>query len=95
MCSATVTRSTSDQPTFTWQHNGSDITPDTNRMVSTAVDSGDGSYSSTLTFSPLAVSDAGTYTCRVKKGEMTMTQTTTIIVDSKCYYLTCMLFSEY
>ena len=89
MCSATVTGSTSDQPTFTWLHNGGEITSDTTRMVSTTVDSGDGSYSSTLTFSPLAISHAGTYTCEVKVGGVTETQTNTVIVISKCYYLMC------
>ena len=90
VCSATVTETTSDpQLTFTWLHYGSDITPDTTytRMVSTAMDPGDCSYSSTLTFSPLAVSHAGTYTCRVTAGGVTETQTNsdeTVVVQSEC-----------
>ena len=36
---------------------------------------------STLTFSPLAASHAGIYTCRVTAGGVTETQTTTVIVN--------------
>ena len=66
MCSATVTGST-DQPNFTW------LDPNNNPVLSEMVTT-TGSMS-TLTFSPLAVSHAGTYTCRVTAGGVTETQT--------------------
>ena len=72
VCSATVTGST-DQPTFTWLDPINNPVP--SGMVTTT-----GSMS-TLTFSPLAVSHAGTYTCRVTAGGVTETQTTTVIVN--------------
>ena len=75
MCSANVTGST-DQTTFTWLHNSSNITSDICRM-----DTGDGSYSSNLTFSPLSVSHAGTYTCKVTAGGVTETQTIILTVN--------------
>ena len=79
VCSATVTGST-DQPTFTW------LDPMNNPVFSGMVTT-TGSMS-TLTFSPLAVSHVGTYTCRVTAGGVTETQTTTLIVidDSGSYY---------
>ena len=72
MCSATVTGST-DQPTFTWLDPMNNPVP--SGMVTTT-----GSMS-TLTFSPLAASHAGTYTCRVTAGGVTETQTTTVFVN--------------
>ena len=64
MCSASVTGST-DQPSITWLEGDVEISNSTTRTVSapTMRPSG-GSYSNTLTFSPLAASHAGTYTCR-------------------------------
>ena len=75
VCSATVTGSI-DQTTFTWLYNSSNITSDISR-----IDTGDGSYSSNLTFSPLAASHAGTYTCRVTARGETETQTNTTTVN--------------
>ena len=74
VCSATVIGST-DQPTFTW------LDP-TNNPVPSGMVTTTGSMS-TLTFSPLAASHAGTYTCRVTAGGETETQTYDIIVNSK------------
>ena len=73
VCSATVTGST-DQPTFTW------LDPINNTVPSGIVNT-TGSMS-TLTFSPLAVSHAGNYTCRVTAGGVTETQTTTVILNN-------------
>ena len=74
VCSATVTGST-DQPTFTWLDPMNNSVP--SGMVTTT------GNMSTLTFSPLAISHAGTYTCRVTAGGVTETQTYDIIVNSK------------
>ena len=74
VCSATVTGST-DQPTFTWLDPMDNLVP--SGMFTTT-----GSMS-TLTFNPLAVTHAGTYTCEVKAGGVTETQTYHIIVNSK------------
>ena len=71
-CSATVTGSP-DQPTFTW------LDPINNPVPSVMVTT-TGS-TSTLTFSPLTVSNAGTYTCRVTAGGVTETQTTTVVLN--------------
>ena len=78
MCSATVTGST-DQPTFSWMD-------PMNNPVPSGMVTRTGSMS-TLTFSPLAISRAGTYTCRVTAGGVTETQTYNIIVNSK--YIHC------
>ena len=64
-----------NQPTFTWLDPMNNPVP--SGMVTTT-----GSMS-TLTFSPLTASHAGTYTCRVTAGGVTETQTTTFVVDSK------------
>ena len=71
MCSATVTEST-DQPTFTWLDPMNNVVP--SGMVATT-----GSMS-TVTFSPLTVSHAGTYTCKVTTGGVTEIQTTTVVI---------------
>ena len=63
LCSATVTGST-DTPTITWLGDGVEITTDSSRTVSATTSDGSNGYSSTLTFSPLSASHAGTYTCR-------------------------------
>ena len=73
VCSATVTGST-DQPTFTWLDPMNNPVP--SGMVTTLMDS-----MSTLTFSSLTVSNAGTYTCRVTAGGVTETQTTTVVLN--------------
>ena len=76
VCSATVTGST-DQPTFTWLDPINNPVP--SGMVTTT-----GSMS-TLTFSPLAASHAGTYICRVTAGGVTETQTYNIIIVNSKY----------
>ena len=81
-CSATVTGST-DQPTFTWLDPMNNPVPSV--MVTTT-----GSMN-TLTLSPLAVSHAGTYTCRVTAGGVTETQTTTVVVKGMFVVCTCTL----
>ena len=83
-CSATVTGST-DQPTITWLNSGAQIMSDATRMVSaTTMNAGDGGYSSTLTFNPLAASHAGTYTCRAMVGEAVQSETMEVTVESEC-----------
>ena len=86
-CSA---NSPTNQPSVNWLHNGGGITgSDAIRLSSSIfVNPIDGSTSSTytLTFSPLAASHAGNYTCRVTAGEVTETRTTTVIVNSKLGY---------
>ena len=71
-CSATLAESINDQPTFTWLDPMNNPIPC--GMVTTT------GSTSTLTFSPLAVSHAGRYTCRVTAGGVTETQITTVIV---------------
>ena len=56
-CSVAVTGPTNDQPTITWLDPMNNTVP--SEMFTTT-----GSMS-TLTFNPLATSDAGTYTCQV------------------------------
>ena len=82
VCSATVTGST-DQPTFTW------LDPMNNQVPSVMVAT-TGSMS-TLTFSPLTVSHAGTYTCKVTTEGVTEIQTTTFIVKGMFVVCTCTL----
>ena len=72
VCSATVAEST-DQPTFTWLDPMNNSVP--SEMVTTT-----GSMS-TLTFSPLTASYAGIYACEATAGNVTETQTTTVIVN--------------
>ena len=66
-CTVTVTGST-DQPTITWMVNGTGSA---------------GSYSTTLTFNPLAASHAGTYTCRATLDSAMDSASTTITVQSE------------
>ena len=63
VCSVTVTGST-DTPTITWLDDGVEIATNSSRTVSSTTSDGSNGYSSTLTFSPLSASHAGTYTCR-------------------------------
>ena len=72
-CSATVTGST-DQPTITWLDPMNNPVP--SGMVTTT-----GSMS-TLTFSPLSASHAGTYTCRATVGSIVQTATMDVTVES-------------
>ena len=70
VCSVTVTGST-DQPTITWLDNGAQITSDASRTVSATTGDGSNGYYSTMTFNPLSVAHARTYTCRaIVGGEM-------------------------
>ena len=80
-CTVTVTGST-DQPTITWMVNGAVISSTTTRMVSGITGSA-GSYSTTLTFNPLAASHAGTYTCRATLDSAMDSASTTITVQSE------------
>ena len=73
-CTVTVTGS-DDQSTITWL-----MGPMNNMITSGVVTTGS---MSTLTFNPLAASDAGTYTCRVILGSVMDSESTTIIVQSK------------
>ena len=66
-CSATMLGST-DQPTITWLDSRSyemATTGDGARTASVTTMNPDGSYSCSLTFNPLAASDAGLFMCRV------------------------------
>ena len=78
-----VTGST-NQPTITWLHDGDEIASSATRMVSaTTVNSGDGSYSSTLTFTPLMASDAGMFMCRATLGDAIQTASIDVTVQGK------------
>lgn len=78
-CSITVTGST-DQPTITWLDDGAVIvSSDATRNVS-EISMNVGSYSSTLIFTPLAVSDEGQFICR---GETTKNLSVVITVRSE------------
>ena len=81
-CTVTVTGST-DQPTITWLDNGTEIISTTARMVSGVTGSA-GSYSSTLTFSPLRASDAGMFMCRASLGNVTNSQAYDVAVLGEC-----------
>ena len=73
-CFVTVTGS-ADQPTITWL-----IGPMDNVITSGVVTTGS---ISTLTFSPLAASHAGTYTCRATVDNATESASTTVTVQSE------------
>ena len=79
-CSVNTTDSSSNQSTIdiTWLNPMNDRVP--SGMVSTV------GNTSTLTFNPLAASDAGTYTCRVGAGSTIQNATTSITVESKSFY---------
>ena len=81
-CSAT---GPTDQPTITWLDDDIEINPvDATRRVSeTKINSG-GSYSRTLTFNPLAASDAGMFMCRATLGDTMQTASIAISVEGKC-----------
>ena len=72
VCTVTVTGST-DQPTITW------LDPTSNTITSGVVTTGSLSI---LTFNPLAVSHAGTYTCRTTLGDEVRTKEVTVTVQS-------------
>ena len=73
MCTVTVTGST-DQPTITW------LDPTSNTITSGVVTTGSLSI---LTFNPLAVSHAGTYTCRATRGDEVRTEKVAVTVQSE------------
>ena len=75
VCSVSVTGST-EQPTITW------LNP-MNRQITSEVET-TGSMN-TLTFNPLATSDAGTYTCRATLGSAMDSASRTITVRSKSH----------
>ena len=74
-CTVTVTGS-ADQPTITWLMGPMD------NMITSGVVRTSGSMS-TLTFNPLAASDAGTYTCRATLGSAMDSASRTITVQSE------------
>ena len=79
-----------DQPTITWlDHHDDDeiISSDATRMVLAATMNSDGSYSSTLTFTPLAASDAGMFMCRATLGDAVQTASVNVTVEGKCNVL--------
>ena len=83
-CSVTVTSTGPiDQPTITWLvNNGVEIgSSDAARTVS-VTNGSTGSYSNTLTFSPLAASHAGTYTCRATVGDVIKNDVFMLVVNS-------------
>ena len=73
-CTVTVTGS-NDQPTITWL-----MDPMDNMITSGVVTTGS---MSTLTFDPLAVSHAGTYTCRATLGSAMDSASRTVAVQCK------------
>ena len=84
-CSFTVTGSI-DTPTITWLDDGLVINSTDHaatRMVSMTTGS-TGSYSSTLTFSPLRASDAGMFVCRAILGDAMNSQSFSVAVQGKC-----------
>ena len=86
-CSFTVTGSI-DKPTITWLDDGlvinsTDHMHAATRMVSMTTGS-TGSYSSTLTFSPLRASDSGMFVCRAILGDAMNSQSFSVAVQGKC-----------
>ena len=77
VCSATVTGSTNQPTKFTW------LDPMNNPVPSGMITTYTASSISTLTFSPLTVSHAGNYTCRVSVGGVSKTQISTVIMKDK------------
>ena len=76
MCSTRTASTVTGQPTITWLEPSSTAVP--SEMVSVMGDV----Y--TLTFNPLAASDAGTYTCRAMIGNIVETAEMTVTVQSEC-----------
>ena len=76
VCSVTVNGST-DTPTITWLDPMNSQVPSEMHMVSTT-----GSMS-TLTFTPLSASHAGTYTCKAALGGEVLTDTLIVTVQSE------------
>ena len=79
-CTVTVTGSTDQPPTITWLDDDVEI-PSSDPAITVLGTSGsDGSYSSRLIFNRLAVSHAGTYTCRATLDSDMDSASTTITV---------------
>ena len=79
-----VTGST-NQPTITWLDSGVKIAPSgATRMVSGTTMNPGGSYFSNLTFTPLSVSDAGMFMCRVTLGDSIQNASIAVTVEGKC-----------
>ena len=72
-------------PTITWMVNGTEIISTTTRMASGITGSA-GSYTTSLTFSPLRASDAGTFTCKTSLGNITSSQIYNVGVLGECTY---------
>ena len=83
VCSVTVTGS-NDQLTITWLNGGSEITSNSSRTASATTGDGSNGHSSTLTFNPLSVSQAGTYMCTAMADNTTHTAMEEVIVRGKC-----------
>ena len=79
----TVTGS-NDQPNITWMYNHGTETSSSDAASRTSTvsvtNSSGGSYSSTLTFNPLAASHAGTYTCTAMVNGVVRTANKDVIV---------------
>ena len=82
-CKVTMTPGSTDQPTITWLDDNGEEMPssDPTRTVTTSASTG--GYSSTLAFSPLAASHAGTCVCRATLGSAMDSASRTITVQSK------------
>ena len=76
MCSTRTASLVTGQPTITWLDPSSAAVP--SEMVSVVGDV------HTLTFNPLAASDAGTYTCRAVLGNIIEIAEMTVTVQSEC-----------
>ena len=81
-CSVSVMGS-ADQPTITWLESGTEISSTTTRMVSGMTGSA-GTYSKILTFNPLAVSHAGTYTCKAILGDAEVNEPSVVDIKGMC-----------
>ena len=78
MCSTRTASTLTGQPTITW------LDP-TNEAVPSGMVSVVGNVHS-LTFSPLAASQAGTYSCRAMHGDIVHTAEVTVTVTSECSF---------
>jgi hypothetical protein len=83
-CTVSVSGSP-DQPTILWLGDSAEIDFDTDATRTVSMTSGSaGSYSSTLTFNPLAASHAGTYICRATLGSAEVNGSTVVIIKGTC-----------
>ena len=77
-----------DQPSISWlESNSGDheilTTKDETRVISDTVVKSDNNFSRSLSFSPLAYSDAGLFTCRVTVHGITEIRQIAVVVKSK------------